>query len=137
MQILKTASVIHHLSQLTRCHQIAGLQNAMGSDQNNMYPEESNIRSSHWANTETGLLHQHRTPTTDNRTNTTRKENTMNPEAASCEPRAGGAVPSIEQNLRRQLEGANTSIFGRQTHLPKLEGCLLSMHRQCSRDRGI
>ena len=98
----------------------------MASAQNNMYTEQPNVGSSQWADMEAGMQHQHRTPTTEIRINTTHNESTMDPKAAPFEPTASYAVPSIGQDPWRQLKRVQFLYSRGQTDLPELEGCILA-----------
>ena len=86
-------------------------QNSMASVQNNMYTEQPIVGSSHWADMEAGMQHQHRTPTSEIRINTTNNKSTMDPKAAPFEPTASYAALSIGQDLWRQLKRVQIPVF--------------------------
>ena len=57
------------------------------------------------------MQHPHRTPTTEIRIKSTNNESTMDPKAAPFEPSASYAVPSIGQDLWRQLKQVQIPVF--------------------------
>ena len=76
-----------------------------------MPTEKSNIRSSHWADMETGMQYQHRPQTIKNFMNAKGNESFMNPKAAPFEPSASDADSSTGQDKWRQQKRVQIPVF--------------------------